>query len=239
MRLRVKFEKRGAIRFCSHKDVVRIFQRCFAARGIPVSYSTGFRPHMRMSFAPPLKTGWEGCDEYMDIITDGPAGDLARTCNDFLPDGLRVVQVGDLAAEVPKLANDIRAARMSVRVHKADIPQTDSSPAGEAGFGAVLTKYRDDITRRFTGYGGSDGTNGKLPEIIAVHIEDGDETICIEYTSTMLSGKIVGPDRLVAAAIGDPAAFRFPLRVTRRAQYVVRNGEHLSPISQGVIRNEL
>lgn len=238
MRFRIKFEKRDAIGFSSHKDVVRMFQRCLAACEIPVSYSKGFRPHMKMSFGPPLKTGWEGYEEYLDIYTDGPVNGLARVCNDFLPGGLRITDVVELVVEVPKLASDIRAARMSVCVHKVDIPEMASSSVASSGIEATLMKYQDTIARRFAQNGGANDTNGKLPEIVDVTVTDGDETICIDYTSTMLSGKIVKPDHVVAAVIGDPSTFRFPIKVVRHAQYVSRNGEYLSPVNQGVIKNK-
>jgi len=81
VKVRIQFEKRGAIRFTSHKDVVRIFERAFAAAGVPVSYSEGFHPHMRMSFGPPLKTGWESLEEYMDVQLESAMDDMAASVN--------------------------------------------------------------------------------------------------------------------------------------------------------------
>jgi hypothetical protein len=53
----------------------------------------------------------------------------------------------------------------------------------------------------------------------------------------MDNGRIVTPDSLVAATIGDPATFRVPLKVTRLAQYVSRDGRHISPVDQGVVQS--
>ena len=94
MRIRVKFDKRESIRFSSHKDTVRVFQRGLAAAGIPALYSQGFHPHMRMSFGPPLKTGWEGLDEYLDVHVEEPVEDFERKCNEFLPEGMTVRESG-------------------------------------------------------------------------------------------------------------------------------------------------
>ena len=238
MRLRVKFEKMGAIRFVSHRDILRMFQRCFSACGIPVSYSLGFHPHVKMSFGPPLRTGWDSREEYVDLFCDEPVDDLARRCNAFLPEGLRFTGVVELGPEAAKIANALSAVKMAVRVDKGDVPELASIPAGSAGHEAVKNKYVDSITRRFAHSGGNDDTNGKLPEIIDVTITNGGEHICIEYTSTMLSGKIVTPERVAAEIIGDISLLRTPLRVTRLAQYVGGGGEYHSPMSQGVVRKK-
>jgi hypothetical protein len=173
----------------------------------------------------------------MDVHTDGAVDDLARACNDFLPEGLRITGFVEIDDGAGKLANAISAVRMEVYVHKTDVPELAAYPAGDAGCVATLEKYKDNISRRFAHDGGTGDTNGKPPEIIDVTITNGDETICIDYTSTMLSGRIVKPDQVVDAVIGDSTKFRFPLRAARRAQYVRRNGEYLSPMSQGVIKN--
>jgi len=76
VKIRIQFEKLGTVRFTSHKDVVRMFERALGAAGVPVAWSEGFHPHMRMSFGPPLRTGWESHEEFMDITMEGftPAG---------------------------------------------------------------------------------------------------------------------------------------------------------------------
>ena len=95
MKLRIQFQKVGPVRFTSHKDTIRMFQRCFAACGIPVSYSEGFHPHMRMSFAPPLKTGWEGFEEYLDIQVEGPVGGVLSAASEYRMENV-ISHEGDL-----------------------------------------------------------------------------------------------------------------------------------------------
>jgi hypothetical protein len=62
------------------------------------------------------------------------------------------------------------------------------------------------------------------------------DTVRLRYTTTMDNGRIVSPDSLVTATIGDPASFRVPVKVTRIAQYVTRDGRRLSPIDEGVVQ---
>lgn len=220
MRLRIQFEKLGSARFMSHKDIVRAFQRCLASCDIPVSFSEGFHPHMRMSFGPPLRTGWNGIQEYMDIFVDRPPGEIAGTCNAILPEGLRITSVSAVAERTPKLASDMRAAAMVVRLSRTDAEKA----IGDLEDFSVTMRSR---------FGGTD----KDPRIVDVDVRDDGDTLEFCYTSTMLSGKIVRPDDIVAAMIGDPGELTVPLRVTRTAQFVERDGEYRSPVDKGVLQN--
>jgi len=220
MLLRVRFKKSGTMRFASHKDVVRIFQRSFAASGIPVAYSQGYHPHMKLSFGPPLKTGWEGCDEFMDVELDETVDGFASRCNRYLPQGLEVVDVAEVGAGVPKLASDMAAARMAV-----DVSRSDAATVSEA--------FEDQVLGAFGGH------RDDAPRVLDVAMTTENDQVTIEYTTTMLGGRIVAPNDVAAATVGDPESFRVPLQVTRKAQYVLRDGEYVSPISKGVLRNTL
>lgn len=231
MRFRVKFEKRGPIRFTSHRDVVRIVQRSIAAAEIPVSFSQGYHPHMRMSFGPPLKTGWEGHDEYLDIQVEESVDNLAERCNAFTPEGLNLVACAEVAAVAPKLANDISAASYEARIRRDELEKA----VGPDVYADALRQDKNEIKRRF---GGEDDSEDQKPRVVSVSIETAGDDLRIEYTSTMRSGRVVPPQEL-AAALGDPGDLSTPVRVARTAQYVTRNGEYLSPLNEGVVQGKL
>ena len=67
MKLRIKFNKFGAVKFIGHLDVMRFFQKALRRADIDVAYSGGFSPHQIMSFASPLGLGLESNGEYFDI----------------------------------------------------------------------------------------------------------------------------------------------------------------------------
>jgi len=226
VRYRIKFEKRGSVRFTSHRDVVRIVQRSIAAAGIPVAYSQGYHPHMRMSFGPPLKTGWDGFDEYMDVHLEEPVASLPDLCNAFLPEGLHVLACSGVADGVPKLANDICAASYHVRVRREDL-----EAGGESG-ATALARINEQVKARFDG---SDDTAGDVPRVIDVSAQTDGDDLSIEYTSTMHSGRVVVPLEL-AAEYGGTGELATPLRVARSAQFVMRSGEYLSPLDQAVLQ---
>lgn len=67
MKIRVRFEKTGALRYIGHLDVMRYFQKLNRRAYIPVKYSEGFSPHQILSFSPPLSLGAQSYGEYADM----------------------------------------------------------------------------------------------------------------------------------------------------------------------------
>ncbi len=67
MRVRLRFQKLGKIRFVGHRDVARLFERSLRKVGFPVTYSEGFSPRVKMSFGLALPTCYESLAEYLDI----------------------------------------------------------------------------------------------------------------------------------------------------------------------------
>ena len=67
MKIRIKFQKSGPLRFIGHLDVMRFFQKAIRRAGLDIVYTGGFSPHQIMTFAAPLGAGLESEGEYMDI----------------------------------------------------------------------------------------------------------------------------------------------------------------------------
>lgn len=70
LKIRVKFEKTGVVRFIGHLDIMRYFQKAMRRCAMPIKYSEGFSPYQIMSFGAPLSLGMESIGEYMDIEVD-------------------------------------------------------------------------------------------------------------------------------------------------------------------------
>lgn len=88
LRLRVRFSKVGKIRFIGHRDVARVIERAVRKAGLPVAYSQGFSPRMKLSFGLALPTGYESEAEFVELplvaeavldgtVPDGVQGDGA------------------------------------------------------------------------------------------------------------------------------------------------------------------
>ena len=96
MRIRIRYTKHGKVRFTSHRDVARIFQRVLRRAGLPVTYSQGFSPRPKIAFGLALSTGHESEAEYLDIDLDPERinglemGDLPARLSNELPEGMAV-----------------------------------------------------------------------------------------------------------------------------------------------------
>ena len=102
--LRFRFEKRQRAAYLSHLDVMRTFQRAFIRAGIRIRHSEGFNPHPKMSIALPLQLGCESVCEVLDAsVLDGPE-DMASALNAVLPEGIRVLGVGQPVKPVREIA---------------------------------------------------------------------------------------------------------------------------------------
>lgn len=67
MKLRMRFGKKGIVKFIGHLDIMRYFQKAFRRANVDIRYSQGFHPHPYLSFASPLGVGLESSGEYLDM----------------------------------------------------------------------------------------------------------------------------------------------------------------------------
>lgn len=74
MRAMIRFGKQPRLRFISHLDLQRFFQRALNRTGLPVAYTQGFNPHPVMSFASALALGWTSEYEILDFKLSVPMG---------------------------------------------------------------------------------------------------------------------------------------------------------------------
>lgn len=93
--IRIRFAEAGKIRFVSHRDVARLFERALRKVRLPVAYSEGFSPRPKLSFGLALSVGHESDAEYLDVeLTEQiEIEDLADRLTEALPDGLVVHEV--------------------------------------------------------------------------------------------------------------------------------------------------
>jgi radical SAM-linked protein len=94
-RLRVHFAKRGRLRFTSHRDFQRVFERAVRRAEIPVAYSAGFSPHPKISYVGAASTGAASEAEYLEIavtVACDPAT-VREELDAALPSGFDIVEV--------------------------------------------------------------------------------------------------------------------------------------------------
>jgi radical SAM-linked protein len=111
-RVRIRFHKLGKIRWTSHRDVARMWERAFRRTELPLAYSVGFSPRPKVSFGLALPTGHESVAEYLDVeVADTPAGAgiiadvgaLPAVLSAALPDGVDAVAAETVPVGTPSL----------------------------------------------------------------------------------------------------------------------------------------
>ena len=118
-RVRIHFQKVGDLRWISHRDLVRVFERIFRRAGLKLSMSEGFHPKARMSFPSALALGIAGQDEVMDVeLAENEATEvIAQKLDALTPPGLIIDEVRKLDASEGK-------ARVERLVYPFPVPQS-------------------------------------------------------------------------------------------------------------------
>ncbi len=123
-RLRIRYAKRGRLRFTSHRDFSRAFERAVFRARVPMAYSSGFNPHPRISYAGAAPTGSASEAEYLEIALAEVVepGTIHAALAEALPDGLDVLEV----VESPggSLADRLQASLWRIDVGSSDVEAT-------------------------------------------------------------------------------------------------------------------
>jgi radical SAM-linked protein len=128
-RLRVRYAKRGRLRFTSHRDFSRAFERALVRARIPMAYSSGFNPHPRISYAGASPTGAASEAEYLEIglAERVDPRTLADDLDRALPEGLDVLEV--VEAATGSLADRLEASRWRIEL---PVPREEVADAAAA-----------------------------------------------------------------------------------------------------------
>jgi radical SAM-linked protein len=109
--VRLRFAKEGKVRFVSHRDVARAFERALRIAEVPVAFTQGFSPRPRVSFGLALAVGYESRAEYLDVELRDPwdAGELGDALTAGLPAGMVVTGAAPLAPRAAALQEAVSA----------------------------------------------------------------------------------------------------------------------------------
>ena len=120
-KLRVRYAKRDRLRFTSHRDFCRAFERAVRRAGLPIGFSSGYSPHPKISYANASPTGAGSEAEYLEIGLTEPRDPAAvrRALDDSLPPGLDVLEV--VVAGQGALADRLQASVWTIRLPDVDV----------------------------------------------------------------------------------------------------------------------
>ena len=102
---RAKIKKGDEISILSHLDYVDVYRRALIRSKLPVAYSQGFNPHMKMSFASALAVGTTSDAEYFDFELTArlDAREVMSRLNAQLPRGAELLRLKMLEGKAPAL----------------------------------------------------------------------------------------------------------------------------------------
>ncbi|MFM9614874.1 DUF2344 domain-containing protein [Streptomyces sp. V2] len=126
-RIRLRYTKRGRLRFTSHRDFQRAFERALRRAEVPMAYSAGFTPHPKVSYANAAPTGTGSEAEYLEIALTAARDPqrLRALLDESLPDGLDITDA--VEARTSGLADRLTASVWELRL--AGVEQSDAEKA--------------------------------------------------------------------------------------------------------------
>jgi radical SAM-linked protein len=228
VRIRVRFVKHGKVRFTSHRDVARLWERALRRAELPVATSEGFTPRPKLHFGLALSTGHESLGEYLDIdLLEPEAQDvdldaLPAQLSPLLPPGLEV----EVAAIVDRADDSLQQAVTSCS-WRIEVPEVEPASLA-AATRELLAKDIVLVTRERKG---KQVTDDLRPGILHLSVvgptpPDAPETGAVLEAELATHPRSVRPAELLAAY--DPP-FREG-RVCRTHQWITADGATREPL---------
>ena len=152
-RIRIRFSRGEELKFISHLDIMRLWQRALHRADIPLAYTEGFSPHPRISLAAPLAVGVTSQSELMDVFCSKWVSPHSFTAavSQQLPPGIQILQVHMVAPTLPSLQSQVSHTEYEVET------ETDKDqPTIKAALASLLSleelpwhHQRDTGTRNY------------------------------------------------------------------------------------------
>jgi radical SAM-linked protein len=150
-RLRVTFTRGDEMKYVTHLDMMRFWERALVRAGIPVAYSEGFSPHAQIALAAPLPVGTTSDGELIDVFTERAITprEFTERVSTQVPPAIRIIGAQEVGLTLPALQADVRSA-----VWEVDVP--GAHDRAEAAVKAFLAKdampwehKREDEVRQY------------------------------------------------------------------------------------------
>ena len=145
--MRLRFAKLGKVRWTSHRDVARMWERAFRRISLPLAYTQGFSPRPKVSFGLALSTGHESVAEYLDIeLAPEAAVDvdtLPAALSPVLPVGIDVLATITIDERAGSLQEEVTSCDWLVEVADVTAAELDGLVARAlAADSLVITRQR-------------------------------------------------------------------------------------------------
>lgn len=233
--VRLRFTKHGKVRFISHRDVARAFERAFRVEQLPLAFTEGFSPRPKVSFGLALSVGHESDAEYLDVeLTEAvDTGPLPERLTAALPEGIEATGARCLVDRAPALQESITSVQYRVEV-------TDG--AGEPVPGELLASATTralasetlEVTRTRKG---KESVDDLRPAIRSIELHDGPLPVLELTLATQPRG--VRPREVLDALDSIAGVGLLEHRVLRTHQWIERGGARLEPLEADAFAHAL
>jgi radical SAM-linked protein len=225
---RLRFAKHGKVRFISHRDVARAFERAFRIAELPLAFTQGFSPRPKVSFGLALSVGHESDAEYLDVELAEPV-DLARLAgvlSDGLPEGIDVTGTAALAERAPALQEAITTV-----AYRVEVPDAPTVALGDAVRELLA---RDTVTMTVVRKG-RETVEDVRPALRRVEVVRAGTGPCLHLELATRPRNIRPGEALIALRDVSPAVGELvERRVVRTHQWIEREGARLEPLDADV-----
>jgi radical SAM-linked protein len=226
--VRVRYSKQGKVRWISHRDVARAFERALRIEQLPLAFTLGFSPRPKVSFGLALSTGYESEAEYLDLELSAPVDlePLPARLTAALPTGLEVDAVVELEERAPALQEAVAAVTWRVEVTDDDGQPVPAQTLRELVAGARSAPVLEVTQVRK----GRASISDVAPAIRRLEVLDtSPATVEMELVTQPRGAK---PSEVVAAIAGmSPAAPTLVVgRAVRTHQWIERDGARCEPL---------
>lgn len=194
MRMVMRFGKNARLRFISHLDLQRFYQRALNRSGLPIAFSQGFNPHPVMAFASALALGWTSEYEMLDVKLAVPIGrrKAEEAMRGALPEDLPVLEVKLIDDRASSLMPLVRASDYRISGSGISREMLDDFLARESVMAMRKTKSGEKLV-------------DIRPMALDLRLEDADLMARLSLTDK----DTLKPDLLVRTITGtDPEAMR-------------------------------
>jgi radical SAM-linked protein len=222
--VRVRFAKRGKVRFISHRDVARAFERAFRIEQLPLAFTQGFAPRPKVSFGLALSVGHESEAEYLDVqlAEEVPLDSLAGRVSGALPAGIDVTGVAALADRAPALQDAVSAVAYRLTVTGAGDRPVDPDEL-RATVDRALARPSLPVTRTRKGHEVTEDVRSIVRTMAVMGVDDLGPVLDLELSTQPRGAR---PAEVLTAVDGDLV----DRRVLRTNQWIDRGGARLEPL---------
>jgi radical SAM-linked protein len=231
-RIRLRYAKRGPLRFTSHRDFARAFERALRRADVPIAFSQGFTPHPKISYASAAPTGVASEAEYLEIGLQSrvdPA-ELRVALDAALSPGLDVldavvahegtsladrIDASHWRLELPEVEPAVAAAAVRAFLEADEVLVERMTKQGRRSFDARVAVTSFDVTNESAAPSGADGVPCAIIDLVVRQV-----------TPAVRPDDVLSGLRVVAGL--EPPA---PPRATRLAQGMLTpQGEIVDPL---------